>query len=184
MTVIANALYAEIDRLRARVGEQQTEIERLCELLWGSRCVFCGEVVGKEKKNQDIADEVLRNHVEAHPKHPLSVARARIKELEHSKAILQNLLYREREEKRAIEDAMTDLQAAYNRLQKTQGHTLHDWATLNDQTMSLRARGKELEDERDADRRREYGYSQQTVDALTADRDEWKRIALEGWWYE
>ena len=42
----------------------------------------------------------------------------------------------------------------------------------------------ELEAERDADRRREYGYSQQTVDALTADRDEWKRIALEGWWYE
>ena len=48
----------------------------------------------------------------------------------------------------------------------------------------LRARVKELEDERDADRRREYGYSQETVDALTADRDEWKRIALEGWWYE
>jgi len=48
----------------------------------------------------------------------------------------------------------------------------------------LRARVKELEDERDADRRREHGYSQQTVDALTADRDEWKRIALEGWWYE
>jgi len=48
----------------------------------------------------------------------------------------------------------------------------------------LRARVKELEAERDADRRREYGYSQQTVDALTADRDEWKRTALEGWWYE
>ena len=37
---------------------------------------------------------------------------------------------------------------------------------------------KELEDEvakliadRDADRKREYGYSQQTVDALTAERD-------------
>ena len=67
-----------------RIAEQQTEIERLCELLWGSRCVFCGEVVGKEKKNQDIADEVLRKHVEACPKHPLAVARARIKELEHS----------------------------------------------------------------------------------------------------
>jgi len=30
---------------------------------------------------------------------------------------------------------------------------------------------KELEAERDADRRREYGYSQQTVDALTLERD-------------
>jgi cell division protein FtsB len=34
-----------------------------------------------------------------------------------------------------------------------------------------RARIKELEAERDADRKREYGYSQQTVDALTAERD-------------
>ncbi len=48
----------------------------------------------------------------------------------------------------------------------------------------LKKRVEELEAERDSDRRREYGYSQQTVDALTADRDEWKRIALEGWWYE
>ena len=35
----------------------------------------------------------------------------------------------------------------------------------------LRARVKELEAERDADRRREYGYSQETVDALTVERD-------------
>jgi hypothetical protein len=35
----------------------------------------------------------------------------------------------------------------------------------------LRALVKELEAERDADRRREYGYSQQTVDALTVERD-------------
>lgn len=34
-----------------------------------------------------------------------------------------------------------------------------------------RARIKELEAERDADRKREYGYSQQTVDALTLERD-------------
>ena len=49
---------------------------------------------------------------------------------------------------------------------------------------------EELEDERDADRRREYGYSQETVDALTVERDkleeenqrlrafwEWSRLA-------
>ena len=34
----------------------------------------------------------------------------------------------------------------------------------------LKKRVEELEAERDADRRREYGYSQQTVDALTAER--------------
>ena len=38
----------------------------------------------------------------------------------------------------------------------------------------LRALVKELEAERDADRRREYGYSQQTVDALTVERDKLK----------
>lgn len=40
----------------------------------------------------------------------------------------------------------------------------------------LRVRVKELEAERDADRRREYGYSQETVDALTAERDALKTL--------
>lgn len=35
----------------------------------------------------------------------------------------------------------------------------------------LRARIAELEAERDADRKREYGYSQETVNALTSERD-------------
>ena len=55
---------------------------------------------------------------------------------------------------------------------------------LNARVEELEAEVAKLKGERDADRRREYGYSQQTVDALTADRDEWKRTALEGWWYE
>src|SRR6185295_17572051 len=41
----------------------RAEITRLSELLWGSRCVYCGEIVGKDKQNQDQADEVLRKHV-------------------------------------------------------------------------------------------------------------------------
>ena len=44
----------------------------------------------------------------------------------------------------------------------------------------LRARVEELEAERDADRRREYGYSQQTVDALTLERDK-LRAARNDW---
>ena len=48
---------------RARIKELEAENERLSDLLWGARCVFCGEVIGKEKKNQDIADEVLRQHI-------------------------------------------------------------------------------------------------------------------------
>jgi hypothetical protein len=39
-----------------------------------------------------------------------------------------------------------------------------------------RVRIRELEAERDADRRREYGYSQETVDALTAERDALKTL--------
>ena len=67
-----------------KIAELEAENERLSDLLWGARCVFCGEVIGKEKKNQDIADEVLRQHIKSCPKHPLTIARARIKELEHN----------------------------------------------------------------------------------------------------
>jgi len=69
---------------RVRIRELEAENKRLSDLLWGARCVFCGEVIGKEKKNQDIADEVLRQHIKSCPKHPLTIARARIKELEHN----------------------------------------------------------------------------------------------------
>ena len=67
-----------------KIAELEAENKRLSDLLWGARCVFCGEVIGKEKKNQDIADEVLRQHIKSCPKHPLTIARARIKELEHN----------------------------------------------------------------------------------------------------
>jgi len=40
----------------------------------------------------------------------------------------------------------------------------------------LEAEVAKLAAERDADRRREYGYSQQTVDALTAERDSLKHL--------
>ena len=43
----------------------------------------------------------------------------------------------------------------------------------------LRARVVELEAERDADRRREYGYSQETVDALTSERDKLTKRVME-----
>lgn len=75
---IVSILEDENSRLRA-------ENERLSELLWGSRCVYCGEVVGKDKKNQETADNVLRAHVETCPKHPVSKLR---KENEQLKADL------------------------------------------------------------------------------------------------
>ena len=96
-------------------------------------------------------------------------------------------------------------------LTKSRDHWKREWRLLNAGLNMAEDKIKELEAERDADRRREYGYSQETVDALTAERDkleaenklyaeidrlkkrvmeleksrdEWKRIALEGWWYE
>ena len=65
-------------------------------------------------------------------------------------------------------------------LTKSRDDWKREWRLLNAGLNMAEDKIKELEDERDADRRREHGYSQQTVDALTADRDEWKRIALEG----
>ena len=48
------------------------EIQRLSELLWGCRCIFCGEVVGKEAKAHDVADEVLKAHIKVCPDHPVN----------------------------------------------------------------------------------------------------------------
>ena len=60
-----------IRQLKERLEAAEREAGRLSELLWGSRCVFCGKVVGAERKNQEIADETLREHVRNCPEHPL-----------------------------------------------------------------------------------------------------------------
>lgn len=65
-------LKAENALQRTQLAEKDQEILRLSELLWGSRCVYCGEVVGKDRQNQDVADEVLRAHVLSCPKHPIA----------------------------------------------------------------------------------------------------------------
>lgn len=63
--IIIRDLLAEITRL-------QSEQTRLNQLLYGGRCVYCGEVVGQDKQNQDLGDEVLRQHVAVCKKHPLN----------------------------------------------------------------------------------------------------------------
>jgi len=60
------------------IASLEQELAEARELLWGSRCVYCGETVGPDKKNQDIADEVLRKHVETCEKHPVAALRARL----------------------------------------------------------------------------------------------------------
>lgn len=48
------------------------EIKRCYDLLFGGRCVACGEVIGKDKQNQQISDEELMQHILTCPKHPLA----------------------------------------------------------------------------------------------------------------
>ncbi|MDX9821095.1 MAG: hypothetical protein RBT20_04115 [Syntrophales bacterium] len=56
-------------------------------------------------------------------------------------------------------------------LEESRNNWKREWSLLNAALNMAEDRIKELEAERDADRKREYGYSQQTVDALTAERD-------------
>jgi uncharacterized coiled-coil DUF342 family protein len=56
-------------------------------------------------------------------------------------------------------------------LEESRNNWKREWSLLNAALNMAEDRIKELEAERDADRRREYGYSQQTVDALTLERD-------------
>jgi hypothetical protein len=73
----AVATLAEANRaLRARAETAEREVTRLSELLWGARCVYCEQVIGQDRQNQDIADEVLRRHVLACTKHPATQLRA------------------------------------------------------------------------------------------------------------
>jgi regulator of replication initiation timing len=97
-------LEAEVERLKADLGAGlgpeetvfltsenaalKAEVERLSELLWGARCVYCGEVVGKERKNQDLGDADLRAHIEACPNHPVAALKA---EVERLKAALDDI---------------------------------------------------------------------------------------------
>ena len=55
-------------------------------------------------------------------------------------------------------------------LTKSRDDWKREWRLLNAGLNMAEDKIKELTAERDADRRREYGYSQQTVDALTAER--------------
>ena len=63
------------------IEEQQAEIERCYGLLYGARCAYCGEVVGKEAQNQDISDDLLKAHIQTCPEHPLVQANRRLSTL-------------------------------------------------------------------------------------------------------
>jgi hypothetical protein len=67
--------------LQGQIADLEAEVATLCDLLWGARCVYCGEIVAKDKQNQRISDAELRKHVETCPKHPLAQARAEVARL-------------------------------------------------------------------------------------------------------
>lgn len=58
--------------------EAKAEVERCHKLLYGMRCVYCGETVGAEMKSQDIGNEMLKAHVEKCAQHPAFFLKQRI----------------------------------------------------------------------------------------------------------
>lgn len=56
--------------LEARLAAAEQENTRLSSLLYGGRCVYCGEVVGVDTLNQDLSDEVLKEHIKTCAAHP------------------------------------------------------------------------------------------------------------------
>lgn len=59
-----------IDGLHRRLATAEQENARLNSLLYGGRCVYCGEVVGADTLNQDLSDEVLKEHIKTCAAHP------------------------------------------------------------------------------------------------------------------
>ena len=114
--IVTNALYTEIDRLRARVKELEDE---------------------RDKLRDDLSGD---------------------------KAILQNLLYREHEEKRTLEDALTE-ERQRTRLSEA---VIRENEVLTKENMELNAELK-----------REMNHYIEASHDLAIARDEWKRIALE-----
>ncbi len=75
--IIANTILQARGPLQERVKEIEEENDRMSSLLWGSRCVYCDEVIGKDRKNQDISDDELKKHVRMCTKHPYGEMRAK-----------------------------------------------------------------------------------------------------------
>ena len=90
-------------------------------------------------------------------------------DLSGDKAILQNLLYREHEERRTLEDALTE-ERQRTRLSEA---VIRENEVLTKENMELNAELK-----------REMNHYIEASHDLAIARDEWKRIALEGWGYE
>lgn len=63
-------------------------VERQNSLLYGGRCVYCGEVVGADTQNQVLSDDALRRHVENCSSHPYVQMKA---ERDRYKAALERI---------------------------------------------------------------------------------------------
>jgi len=90
-----DTIYGQREMVQAEIATIATlkaENQRLSELLWGSRCIYCGEIVGKDRQNQDQADEILKAHILACEKHPVSVLKAQNEALQKERnELLDNL---------------------------------------------------------------------------------------------
>ena len=232
-------LIEENKRLEAWIDDLQSG-------MW-INCVYCGHRYGPNKGDHLVTmRKTLEKHIEECPKHPLSMARNRIMELEAENKRLQmmnpcnhtgyeaapcdvcgypdprKLIAKLEEENQRLMDEIRDLEwKIYRPLKEGEmtqegdqvlgpeedakwepvagnyrpapsplypAHCQYRRPIVDELRKEMEGdyfyrkcvagkesarskRIKELEAERDADRRREYGYSQQTVDALTLERD-------------
>jgi hypothetical protein len=100
---------AQLDRLGDELAEAHLEIARQRALLYGARCIYCDFTVSPEVCNQDLGDQVLREHIAQCDKHPLRQARQEI-------ARLSALLVSESELRLAAEAPLHNLERATRRV--------------------------------------------------------------------
>jgi hypothetical protein len=94
---------AQLDRLGDELAEAHLEIARQRALLYGARCIYCDFTVSPEVCNQDLGDQVLREHIAQCDKHPLRQVRQEI-------ARLSSLLVAESELRLVAEASLHNLE--------------------------------------------------------------------------
>lgn len=159
--IVTNVLYQEIDRLQEKVKELEAALKRETNDYIEASCSLAIERDEVKAENKRLCKRIAELEAE---NHRLIVQRDGA--FERWKSAIAKY-------PNGADGCCCLFDDNENQVQWCTPHAeLRDENdALTAERDKLLARVKELEAERDADRRREYGYSQQTVDALTLERD-------------